>query len=241
MCEMAEHILIVEDEAEFAGLLKLWVERSGYRATVAGTGRDALRSFHEGRPDLVILDVSLPGLDGWQLMERFREFSRVPILIVTARSSEADKVRGLRFGADDYITKPLSFPELLARIDAALRRAATATGDHPRRLRHLDLTIELDDHRVYLKGTEVRLTPTEFRLLAYLVEHGGQLVTHRQVLQAVWGAGYNGDVHLLRMTIRNLRTKLDAIVPGGSYIATEYGLGYRLIGPARSDAEKVGG
>jgi DNA-binding response OmpR family regulator len=238
---MAELILIVEDEEEFAGLIRLWVERSGYRAVVAGTGQDALRSYYESRPDLVILDLSVPGLDGWQVMERIREISRVPILIVTARSSEADKVRGLRFGADDYITKPLSFPELMARIQAALRRAAAATAGSPRRLGHRDLAIDLDDHRIYLKGVEVRLTPTEFRLLAYLVEHGGQLVTHRQVLEAVWGAGYTADVHLLRMTIRNLRTKLDAVAPGESYIATEYGIGYRLTGPSRSDAQKVGG
>jgi DNA-binding response OmpR family regulator len=236
---MAELILVVEDEPEFAALLRLWIERSGYRAAVAGTGQDALRAFYESRPDLVILDVSLPGLDGWQVMERIREFSRVPILLVTARSGEADKVRGLRFGADDYITKPLSFPELIARVEAALRRSTAASEPPTRRLRHRELTIDLDDHRVYFKGEEVRLTPTEFRLLAYLVEHAGQLVTHRQVLQAVWGAGYSGDVHLLRMTIRNLRTKLDTLAPGQSYIATEYGLGYRLTGPARSDTETV--
>jgi DNA-binding response OmpR family regulator len=228
---VAERILVVEDEPEFADLLALWIARAGYEPVTASSGAEALRQFYERHPDLVILDVALPGLDGWQVIERIREFSRVPILLVTARSSEADKVRGLKLGADDYITKPLSFPELMARVEAALRRAATATPERPRRLQHRDLIVDLDDHRARLRGTEVRLTPTEFRLLAYLVEHAGQLVAHRQVLAAVWGSGYHADVHLLRMTIRNLRLKLEVVAPGESYIATEYGLGYRLVGP----------
>jgi two-component system KDP operon response regulator KdpE len=229
---MAESILIVEDEPEFAALLELWIGRAGYKSSVARSGNEALRRFYEEHPHLVILDVAVPGLDGWQVIERIREFSRVPILMVTARSSEADKVRGLRLGADDYITKPLSFPELLARIEAALRRAATPAPERPRRLRHRDLVVDLDNHEVLLREADVRLTPTEFRLLTFLVERAGQLVTHRQVLAAVWGGGYSTDVHLLRMTIRNLRAKLDAVAPGESYIATEYGLGYRLIGPS---------
>lgn len=229
---MVETVLIVEDEPEFAALVELWMVRAGYRTITARTGPDALRRFYDERPDLVILDVALPGLDGWQLLERLREFSRVPIIMATARGSEAEKVRGLKLGADDYITKPLSFPELTARVEAALRRASTSAPERPRRRRHRELVIDLDDHRAHLRGAEVTLTPTEFRLLAYLLEHAGQLVTHRQVLGDVWGAGYDRDVHLLRMTIRNLRLKLDAVAPGESYITTEYGLGYRLAGPA---------
>jgi DNA-binding response OmpR family regulator len=228
---VAERILVVEDEPEFSDLLALWTSRAGYDTVTASSGAEALRQFYERHPDLVILDVALPGMDGWQVIERIREFSRVPILLVTARSSEADKVRGLKLGADDYITKPLSLPELMARVEAALRRAATASPERPRRLQYRDLIVDLDDHRVRLRETEVRLTPTEFRLLAYLVQHAGQLVAHRQVLAEVWGAGYGADVHLLRMTIRNLRLKLEAVAPGESYIATEYGLGYRLTAP----------
>jgi two-component system KDP operon response regulator KdpE len=228
---VAERILIVEDEPEFAALLELWVGNAGYTSSVAGSGVEGLRSFYDEHPDLVLLDVSVPGLDGWRVIERIREFSRVPIIMVTARSAEADKVRGLKLGADDYITKPLSFPELLARIEAALRRAATPAPERPRRIRHRELLVDLDEHRVVLRDVEVRLTPTEFRLLVYLLEHAGQLVTHRSVLAAVWGSGYDTDVHLLRMTIRNLRHKLDSVPPGDSYIATEYGLGYRLTGP----------
>ena len=136
---MAETVLIVEDEPEFAALVELWVGQAGYRTVTARTGPDALRRFHDERPDLVVLDVALPGLDGWQLLERLREFSRVPILMVTARGSEAEKIRGLKLGADDYITKPVSFPELLARVEAALRRAGTSTPERPRRLRHGEL------------------------------------------------------------------------------------------------------
>jgi DNA-binding response OmpR family regulator len=231
---VVEGILIIEDEPEFAGLVELWLSRAGYRVAIARTGPDGLRRFYDERPDLVVLDVAVPGLDGWQLVERFREFSRVPILMVTAHGSEAEKVRGLKLGADDYITKPVSFPELMARVDAALRRAATSAPERPRRLRHRDLVIDLDEHQAHLRGVEVRLTPTEFRLLAYLMEHAGQLVTHHQILGAVWGAGYDTDVHLLRMTIRNLRLRLDAAAPGEAFITTEYGLGYRLGSPTPS-------
>jgi DNA-binding response OmpR family regulator len=223
-----ERILVVEDEPEFAALMGLWMSEAGYEAIHAATGNDALRMFYDHHPDLVVLDLALPGLDGWQVVERIREFSRVPILIVTARSAEADKVRGLKLGADDYVTKPLSFPELLARVEAALRRASTPSPERPRRIRHGELVVDLDEHRARLGTSDLRLTPTEFRLLAYLVEHAGQLATHRAVLGAVWGSGYAADVHLLRMTIRNLRMKLDAAAPGTSLIATEYGLGYRL-------------
>lgn len=229
---MNELVLIVEDEPEFAALLELWIGQSSYRTSLAATGREALQAFHELHPDLVILDVSVPGPDGWHVLERIREMSRIPVLMVTARSSESDKVRGLRLGADDYVTKPVSFPELIARIEGALRRAQQAPPGRVRELRHRELAINLDDHGVKLRQRDVRLTPTEFRLLVYLVERAGQLVTHRQVLTGVWGAGYGTDVHLLRMTIRNLRAKLDAVAPGESYIATEYGLGYRLTGPA---------
>ena len=226
---MPERILIVEDEPEFAALVNVWMGQAGYETLTASSGNEALRQFYDGRPDLVVLDLAIPGLDGWQVIERVREFSRVPILIVTARSSETDKVRGLKLGADDYITKPLSFPELLARVEAALRRASTPSPERPRRIRNGDFTVDLDEHRARLGETDLRLTPTEFRLLAYLVEHAGQLATHRAVLGAVWGSGYGADVHLLRMTIRNLRMKLDAAAPGQSHIVTEYGLGYRLI------------
>src|SRR5688572_31449146 len=144
---VAETILIIEDEPEFAALVELWMTRAGYRTVTARTGPDGLRRFYDERPDLIILDVALPGFDGWQLIGRFREFSRVPILMVTARGSEADKIRGLKLGADDYITKPLSFPEPSARVEASLRRAAAAAPEQPRRRKHRELVLDLDAHR----------------------------------------------------------------------------------------------
>jgi two-component system KDP operon response regulator KdpE len=230
---MPDTVLVVEDEPEFAALVELWIGQAGYRTVTARTGPDALRRFYDERPDLIILDVALPGLDGWQLLERLREFSRVPIIMVTAHGSEAEKIRGLRLGADDYITKPVSFPELIARVEAALRRAATSAPERSKRLRHGELVVDLDEHRARLRGDDIDLTPTEFRLLTSLVEHGGQLMTHRQLLGDVWGAGYDRDVHLLRMTVRNLRLKLDTVAPGETLIVTEYGLGYRLVASSR--------
>ena len=230
---MPETVLIVEDEPEFAALVELWVGQAGYRTVSARTGPDALRRFYDERPDLIILDVALPGLDGWQLLERLREFSRVPIIMVTAHGSEAEKIRGLRLGADDYITKPVSFPELIARVEAALRRAATSAPERSKQVRHGELVVDLDEHRARLRRDDIDLTPTEFRLLACLVDHGGQLMTHQRLLGDVWGAGYDRDVHLLRMTVRNLRLKLDSVAPGESFIVTEYGLGYRLVSSSR--------
>jgi two-component system KDP operon response regulator KdpE len=225
----AERILVVEDEPAFAELIALWLDRHGWRPIVATDGLEALRVFEAEQPDLVLLDLSLPSLDGWQTMERIREVSLVPILVVTARGSEADKVRGLSGGADDYITKPLSFPELVARIGAALRRAnAWGRTDGTDEIRHPGLVIESRSHRVVVDGRTVHLTPTEYRVLRHLAERPDTLVAHAELLDAIWGPGYREDVHLLRVTMRNLRAKLADAAPGRRFIATAYGLGYRF-------------
>ena len=197
----------------------------------ARTGPDGLRRFYDERPDLVILDVALPGLDGWQLLERLREFSRVPILMVTARGSEAEKIRGLKLGADDYITKPVSFPELIARVEAALRRAATSGPERPRRIRHGEPRRR--PRRPPRPPARGRGPAHPDGVPAAGIPRGACRPARDPSPGpgAVWGAGYDRDVHLLRMTIRNLRMKLDAVAPGESFIATEYGLGYRLVGP----------
>src|SRR5690242_21550653 len=147
---MNEIVLVVEDEPESAAMLERWISQAGYRPCSASNGHEALRMFYQHHPDLVVLDVALPGLDGWQVMERIREFSRVPIIMATARGAESDKIRGLKLGADDYVTKPLSFPELMARIEAALRRAASVPSERPRRSQHGELIADLDEHRVYV-------------------------------------------------------------------------------------------
>ncbi len=226
---MTERVLIVEDEPEFAALVELWVRRSGRETTVATSGSEAMRLLWDQRPDLVTLDVGLPGIDGWTLCERIRELSDVPILIVSARGGESDRVRGLEIGADDYIVKPFSFRELMARIDAALRRTHAAHQPGPGPLRYRELTIDRDAHRAWLAGTELALTPTEFVLLTSLVERPGHLVRHDQLLRAAWGDEYRSEVQLLRTAIHGLRRKLAEALPGEEYIAAEYGLGYRLL------------
>jgi DNA-binding response OmpR family regulator len=231
-------ILIVEDEPEFADLLALWVERHGWRPRVARDGATAIVSFEAAPPDLILLDLSLPRLSGWHVIERIRASSLVPILLVTARDGEQDKIRGLGLGADDYVTKPLSFPELMARIEAVLRRtnarSAAIAGDE---IRHPGLVIDGRGHRVTAEGTEIHLTPTEYRLLRHLAERPGSVVGHAELLTAVWGAGYRDDIHLLRVTMRNLRAKLADAAPARRFLETSYGVGYRFRGADNASDE----
>jgi two-component system KDP operon response regulator KdpE len=238
-----ERILVVDDEPAFAELIALWLERHGWRPEIAPDGAHALRAVAERPPDLIVLDLGLPRVDGWHVIERVRAESLVPIIVVTARGSEADKVRGLTLGADDYVTKPLSFPELVARVAAALRRAralpsaaaATATIERP------GIRIDGRSHQVVVADAPVHLTPTEYRLLRHLAERDGVLVPHGELLVAVWGPGYRDDHHLLRVAIRNLRAKLGAAAPGRRFIETEYGLGYRFSAGNGVAGEGAGG
>lgn len=233
---MSRRILVVEDDQQFAGLLALWLERAGASPRIAATGTEAMRAVYDDRPDLVTLDVGIPHLDGWQLCARIRESSSVPILIVSARGSETDRIRGLQLGADDYITKPFSFREFVARVDAALRRAAMppAPGG-PDVVRHGRLLIDIGGHRVLVGDHEVHLTPIEFRVLASLARKQGALVSHGQLLNDAWGPEYRDELPLLRTAIRGLRSKLTHTSGLRDYIGTEYGLGYRLA-PAETDA-----
>jgi DNA-binding response OmpR family regulator len=221
-------IVVVEDEPEFASLLCLWIERHGWEAVVAADCPEALAVFQAQEPDIVLLDIGLPGMDGWQVLERIRATSHVPILLVTARGTEAEKIRGLSLGADDYITKPLSFPELMARIEAALRRTHPADDMSGTSIRRGRLLLDAVRHRVQVSGVEIHLTPTEFRLLQHLAEQPDRVVSHRELLEAVWGSGYEDETHLLQVTVRNLRAKLAAVIPD-SVIETVYGLGYRIV------------
>ena len=225
-----ELVLIVEDEPEFRELVEMWVSRHGWRTAVAADGLEVMRRFEEEEPDLVLLDLNLPGMDGWEVTEWIRQVSVVPILIVTAMGSEADVVRGLVAGADDYLTKPVRMPELVARIAAALRRVRLVgqrSSDDP--IAVPGLRIEPATHRVVGEATEVHLTPTEFRLLATLARHPGILRSHAELLRGVWGPTYGGETQLLRVTMRNLRAKLAAASPGRTFVETEYGLGYRFV------------
>jgi len=225
-----ERILVVEDEPAFAELIALWLERHGWHPEIAPDGAHALRAVAERPPDLIVLDLGLPRVDGWHVIERVREDSLVPIIVVTARGSEADKIRGLASGADDYVTKPLSFPELVARVAAALRRARALlpVADAMTTIERPGIRIDGRSHQVLVADAPVHLTPTEYRLLRHLAERDGLLVPHADLLVAVWGPGYRNDNHLLRVAIRNLRAKLGAAAPARHFIETEYGLGYRF-------------
>jgi DNA-binding response OmpR family regulator len=223
-------ILVVEDDPELAELLVLWLHRAGLVTRVAADGAAALRAMYDWRPDLVSLDVGLPRLDGWEVCARIRELSDVPILFVSALGAEADRVRGLRLGGDDYITKPFSFREYVARVEAALRRSAASAPSADREvIRHGDLVVDVDGHRVLLGSTELHLTPTEFRLLVSLARQRGTLVSHAQLLHDAWGPEYRDELPLLRTAIRGLRARLAEASNGTGAIDTEYGFGYRLV------------
>lgn len=225
-----ELVLIVEDEAEFRELVELWISRHGWRTATAADGLEVMRRFEQEVPDLILLDLNLPGMSGWQVTEWIRVRSTAPILMVTAMGGEADVVRGLESGADDYLTKPVRMPELVARVAAALRRVQLAAprpaGDDV--IEHPGLRIEQGARRVMGQTGEVHLTPTEFRLLVALASRPGDPVGHRDLLRSVWGPTYGDETQLLRVTMRNLRNKLGAASPGRTFIVTEYGVGYRF-------------
>ena len=224
-----ELILIVEDEPEFRDLVELWVTRHGWRTAVAAGGQEVLSRFEEEEPALVLLDVNLPGMDGWQVTEWIRSVGTTPVLMVTALGAETDVIRGLVVGADDYLTKPVSFPELIARISAALRRSRLTGPAQDAPLVFDGLRIEPATHRVIGEATEVHVTPTEYRLLLALARRPEVLASHTELLRAVWGPTYGEEMQLLRVTMRNLRSKLAVATPGRTFIATEYGLGYRFL------------
>lgn len=225
-----ELVLIVEDEADFRELVELWISRHGWRTATASDGLEVMRRFEQEPPDLVLLDLNLPGLSGWEVTRWIRVRSTVPILMVTAMGGEADVVLGLESGADDYLTKPVRMAELVARVAAALRRVQLATPRAPEDevIDHPGLRIEPAARRVVGVRGEIHLTPTELRLLVALASRPGHPVGHAELLRGVWGPTYGAETQLLRVTMRNLRNKLAEASPGQAFIATEYGVGYRF-------------
>jgi DNA-binding response OmpR family regulator len=218
-------VLVVDDEADIRGLLRDLLERAGHSVTEAADGRDGVRLFYAEQPDLVILDVAMPGFDGWQVLERIRELSSVPVLMLTARTQELDKVRGLRAGADDYITKPFGRQELLARVDAHLRRRPS---EPERATSYADANVEIDftQRSVRVRGDEVSLTPLEFKLLTTFVQNPNQVLSHEQLLQHVWRDA-RGTREQVKLYVGYLRRKLGELPDGGSPIETVRGFGYR--------------
>ncbi|MBI5669101.1 MAG: response regulator transcription factor [Chloroflexi bacterium] len=231
---MTTRILIVEDDKEMARLLQLDLQRSGYQTSVAANGLEGLRLFHDLRPNLVILDIGLPLMDGMTVCQRIRDLSNVPILLMTAHAvSETDIADGLNLGADEFMLKPLRGVEFHARIRALLRRARAVDDEaQEQALVYQDdyLQVDVAAHRVLIGGDEIRLTPTEFKLLATFIRNRGQVLTFQQLLEQVWGPEYTSEHHYPRIYVSHLRRKIEPDVKSPVYIQNEYGIGYRFVG-----------
>jgi two-component system, OmpR family, KDP operon response regulator KdpE len=226
----APRVLVVDDERHIVRALRIILRSAGYAVESAETKEDALASLAAHPPDALVLDLVLPDGQGVEVCEDVRSWSRLPIVVLSAVGDEREKVRALDAGADDYVTKPFGTDELLARLRAVLRRSAE-TGDSPR-LEVGELTIDLADRRVTRDGKEVHLTPIEFDLVRVLAQHQGRLVTHRHLLQEVWGPKYGEETHYLRVHIAHIRRKLERDPSRPQYLITEPGIGYRLADQA---------
>ncbi|MCM2258688.1 MAG: response regulator [Vicinamibacteria bacterium] len=225
---VAPLVLVVEDEPQVLRFLRASLGAHGYRLVEATCGEEALREAATRAPDVVLLDLGLPDLDGVEVARRLREWSAVPIVVLSARGQERDKIEALDAGADDYLTKPFGVGELLARLRVALRHAARGTaGDEPC-VEVGELRIDLAARRVFVGGEEARLTRTEYNLLALLARHVGKVLTHRQLLKEVWGPGAVAQSHYLRVYMGQLRHKLERDPARPRYLLTETGVGYRL-------------
>ena len=220
-------VLVVEDEPQLMRLLRVTLPTHGYRVAEASTGNDALVSAQTRAPELVLLDLGLPDMDGREVTRRIREWSGLPIIVISARGQERDKVEALDAGADDYLTKPFGTGELLARMRVALRHTAPG-GPGEVVVETGDLRIDLEARLVYRRGEEVRLTRTQFRVISVLARHSGKVVTHRQLLREVWGLSSMEDNHYLRVYMAQLRHKLEDDPARPRYLVTETGVGYRL-------------
>jgi DNA-binding response OmpR family regulator len=225
----AERILAIDDEPRYREIIRFNLEAAGYTVVSAADGEQALQAFAEQEPDLILLDLMLPGIDGFEVCSRVRERSTCPMIMLTARGAEEDKVRGLRLGADDYVTKPFSAQELLARVEAVLRRARPPESEQqPGTLTVGDLCIDGPRKVVTLAGQELRLSPTEYRLLTCLAAHAGTVLGRDELLTEVWGAAYKREHEILRVTLWRLRQKLADDPARPRYIVTRPGLGYML-------------
>jgi two-component system KDP operon response regulator KdpE len=219
-------VLVVDDEPAIRRFLHISLDAHGYVVFEAINGREALSAVTAHRPDLIILDLGLPDMDGIQVTRLLREWTQIPIIIVTVQEQERAKIAALDAGADDYVTKPFGTGELLARMRVALRRAASPAAEPI--FTSGELTVDLARRLVTVGEHELQLTPTEYDLLRTLVAHAGKVLTHRQLLRQVWGVGYESETHLLRVNMSNLRHKLEPDAARPSYILTEPGVGYRL-------------
>ncbi len=229
---MTARVLVIEDDRELSRLLQRELQLSGYEPVIANDGLEGLRLFHSSKPNLVILDVALPMMDGRTVCQRIRELSDVPILMMTATAvSEEDIVNGLNIGADEYMIKPLRNQEFRARVRALLRRARAFDSEREQLKGYNDgfMSVDIPTRRVTIDGEEVRLTPTEFKLLVLLIQHSGQVLTFQQLLENVWGYEYTREFHYPRIYVSHLRRKIEPDAKNPTYIQSEYGIGYRFV------------
>ena len=220
-------VLVIDDEPQIRRLLRVTLEANGYSVTDAPTGKDGIVQAAQSRPEIILLDLGLPDLDGVEVLKRIREWSKVPIIILSVRDREDDKIAALDAGADDFVTKPFSSGELLARLRTTLRHSQPQTTSVL--FQSGDLEVDLANRQVRKKGQEVKLTPTEYALLRLLVVHAGKVLTHRQLLTEVWGPNAAEQTHYLRVHIAHLREKLEDDASQPKFILTEPGVGYRAI------------
>ena len=223
-------ILVVDDERRMVGFIRLNLEQDGFEVIDAFNGTDALNRLRDSLPDLILLDVMMPDIDGFQVLRTIREISQVPVIMLTAKGEEDDKVRGLELGADDYITKPFSPRELVSRVRAVLRRGATFEEGEEGVIEIDDrLRIDFGRREVWVDGELIKLRPTEYRLLYHLVQNAGWVMTHDQILTKVWGYEYRDEPHYVRLYINYLRKKIEKDPSNPVYILTERGVGYRFV------------
>ena len=221
------HILVVDDESRYVRAIQINLEASGYQVLTARNGQTALELVATEEPDLTVLDIRMPGMDGFEVCQRIREFSAVPIIMLTALAADADKVKGLDIGSDDYVTKPFSAEELLARVRAALRRVELSERKEPRpTFQAGDLLVDFARQRVFVRDQEVNLTPIEYHLLCELVRQAGRVLVPEFLLDKVWGLGYEGENRLLWQAIHRLRQKIERDPRDPLYIQTRPGIGY---------------
>ncbi|MEA3459866.1 MAG: response regulator transcription factor [Chloroflexota bacterium] len=222
-------LLVIDDDAQLVKALDVYLSRVGYEVISAADGAEGLRKFHQQRPDLIVLDIMMPKLDGWKVCRRIRDVSDVPTIVLTARGQEADKVKGLRLGADDYLAKPFGLKELEARVEAVLRRSRLPPPTEGGILYSDDrLVIDSGKRLVTCEGQQVKLTATEQRLFFYLARNAGRVLTTRQILERVWGPEYVDDVDYVKLYIWRLRQKIESEPSQPKYILTERGIGYRF-------------
>ncbi len=223
-------ILVIDDDLALRQLVASTLKQEGYQVLTAADGQEGLRQMYQGHPDLLILDIIMPAMDGWTVCQRVREVSNIPIIMLTAQSEPEEIVKGLDLGADDYLVKPFEMSVLLARVRANLRRAASEPTVMRGNVVYSDdyLTVNFDEHRVTVRGEPVRLTPTEFNLLAHLVEASPRIVPYRELLEQTWGFEYIDDIDYLRVYIWHLRRKLEPNPKEPTYIINELGVGYRF-------------